>query len=739
MKKFLKIVFFTFLIVVVGIGGYWAFHKFIVKHDNRTALSVIPKDAIFVAETSDLSKAWTEISNSKVWNFLTQNAYFKDINADIEMLNSFLKNNKFADLMLNNRELMLSAHMISGTDWDMLYVVDLKDAASSMLNNGLKSALGLVEGFKVVERKYKDQTIVELVDEADPKSIIYLTVADNLLIATFTGSLMEKAVDQKSSENWTENIKFTEVTNNLGTNKLFRFFFNYSQLNNFASSYMTEPSETLQMLSNSLLYSALNINLQDEMLRFEGFTNIDSLGSYVKAMADVKPGKVSAWKIMSDQTSLYMSMSFDNYMDFYNNLTAQYREGNAEDMEDIEGGIELVEKLLNISVQEHFFDWIGNEIAFVKLNPGRDIRMEDVIVAIHANEIDKAKAGMAHIMKMIKRRTPTKFEDEVYKNYEVFKFDRKDFFKLFFGKLFNSLEKPYFTYIEDYVVMSNSLPALKNAIDDYVVGSTLARKQDFMDFKDEFNPKGNITLFVRTPKMYENLFFYSTPEDRKSLKENKEFILSFSNIGFQLVSKGSIFDTQFLAKHDPSAIGTDELETFEKEVTEDLFQTEIDSLRFRVEIPAPMLATEQYYKHNYEGTELLKYEGRIEDGALSGVWKTYYESGNIKSSVNYVNGKIEGEAFFYFDNVKRIMLAHALFDDEQIIENYEEFYENGARKALIPYKDGVPHGDAEFYYENGKLKIEAEYKNGFKHGKWKFYDENGELMTKEKWKKGKIK
>ncbi len=56
---------------------------------------------------------------------------------------------------------------------------------------------------------------------------------------------------------------------------------------------------------------------------------------------------------------------------------------------------------------------------------------------------------------------------------------------------------------------------------------------------------------------------------------------------------------------------------------------------------------------------------------------------------------------------------------------------------MIPYKDGVPHGDAEFYYPNGKLQIEAEFKNGLKHGKWKHYDENGELLSKEKWKKGK--
>ncbi len=737
MKKFLKIFLWTLIIIVLGIGGFWAYHKYIAAHNTQGALSVIPSDAVFVVETTDLSKAWTEISSSKVWNFLIQNPYFKDINSDIEMLNTYLKNNKFADLMLNNRELMVSAHMISGTDWDMLYVVDLKDAASSMLKGGLKSALGLVEGYKVTEREYKGQKIVELASATDPKDIIYLAVSDNLLIATFTGALMERSIDQKGKEFWAKNMKFTEVTDNLGAKKLFRFFFNYGQLNNFGSAYMTEESETLDMLSKSLLYSALNINLEDEMLRFEGYTNIDSVGSYVKAMADVKPGKIAAWRIMPKQTALYVSMAFDNYMDFYNNLTAQYKAGNTEDMEDIEAGMETVDKYLNISVQENFFSWIGNEIAFVKLNPSGDTRMEDVVVAIHAKNIDDAKAGMGHIMKMIRRRTPTKFDDVVYKNFEIYKFERKGFFKLFFGKLFNSLEKPYFTYIEDYVVMSNSEAALKNAIDDYVSGNTLSHQPEFVDFTDEFNSKGNVTVFIRTPKMYENLYFYSTPEDRKGVKENRDFILSFARVGFQLVSEGKLFDTKFLAQHDPSAVAADELEKFEREVTQNEFKSNVDSLTFRVELPVAVLAVDQPYKEYFPDTKVLKYEGEIEGSALSGLWKTYYPSGNIQSSVNYVSGKIEGEAFFYFDDVKNTLQAQATFDDEKIIDKYEEFHDNGARKAMIPYKDGVPHGDAEFYYPNGKLQIEAEFKNGLKHGKWKHYDENGELLSKEKWKKGK--
>ena len=34
--------------------------------------------------------------------------------------------------------------------------------------------------------------------------------------------------------------------------------------------------------------------------------------------------------------------------------------------------------------------------------------------------------------------------------------EMKGFFRLFFGKLFDKFEKPYYTYVDDYVVFSNN-------------------------------------------------------------------------------------------------------------------------------------------------------------------------------------------------------------------------------------------------------------------------------------------
>ncbi|MEA2043037.1 MAG: DUF3352 domain-containing protein [Bacteroidota bacterium] len=735
MKKVLKFFMIIILVIIVAASGWWAYHKFIVKADTRSALTVIPENAVFMASTNDLSEAWTVISESKVWEHLITNPYFSDINSDIELLNKFLAQNIAVDAVMSERDLLVSGHMTSGVDWDLIFVVDLK-GISSMIRGTFRKSLELAEGFSVKTRDYKDKKIFELVSDSNPDEIIYLTLNDNLLVATFTGSLMERSIDGMDDEHFNKNKEFVSITNKLGTKDLFRFYLNYKYMQDFAESYLTEGSEMLEMIAQSLNYSAFDMTLEEELLSFDGYTGVDSIGSYLKALAEVSPGKMSAWRVASDQTSLYFSMGFDNYSDFYNNLIAQYKKGNAEDMEDIEKNVERIEKFLGISVEDHFFSWIGTEIAFLKLRPDENRRLEDVVVAIHANDIDDAKKGLGYITKKIKRRSPVKFEVIEYKNFEIEFLDRRNFFKLFFGKLFKDLEKPYFTYIEDFVVLSNSPEVLKSIIDDYITGRTLSNSSDFMDFKNEFSQKSNVTVFIRTPQIYQNLYVNSSAEDKKAIRENKEFIMSFANIGFQLVSEGSYFETTLRAKHNPDAVNIDRIELMEKGVSKASFRTFVDSMEFNTELPISVMEIDTFYSEKHLGTEKLKIEGRIKDGHKVGIWKSYYQSGNIESAVNYEEGLVAGEIYFFYDSPQKIRKAVVVYEDDQQIETYNEFHTNGARRLTMEYDDGKPDGDATYYFRTGKINIEGDYRDGQKHGRWKYYDEKGDKIGVERWKRG---
>ncbi len=730
MKKFIKWLFIIVLLGALAAGGYYVYDNYIVEHETRTDFSVVPNDPIFIINTSNLSKGWTTISESNIWQHLLKNPYFKDINEYAELMNEFLANNKAMDLLLGNRNMLISAHMISGIDYDFLFIVDMQ--TSKTLSGGIDNALKLIEGYNLKKRKYHEIEILEFTEIEDPSNIIYFYVLDNLLVGSFTSGLIEKSIDQKDSKFWENNQQFVEVSEELSSRKLIKFFFNYQQLPRFLNIYMEDMEESAKGIADALSFSIFHVNLEDNRLSFDGYTVLDSAASYFSALSDVKPGKMSAYEIISDQAALYLSIGFKSYNMFYLSLMDQYAKDNAKDMEDYQKNVKRLEKYLGINVQKDFFDWIGEEIAFVKLRPQGNTRAEDVVVAIHANDINNAKEGFGKIANQIKKRSPAKFKSIEYKNFEIKYLEIKGFFKLFLGKLFKDLEKPYITYIEDFMVMSNSEETLKEIIDEYIKGHTLSHNEKFMDFKDEFDAKSNVSIFLQMPKMYTNLYLFSNNDTKKSIKENKDLILSFNQIGFQLVAEGDLFKTLFIAGHDPDAALDDELEKFEKKTSDALKLEYFDSLRFKITLADSILANDGAYRKEYQNSLSTRIEGKITDNQLNGLWRTYYPSGNLESSVNYENGKVNGEAFFFYDDSKETKMVELTYEDDVINGLYLEFHENGAQKVSLNYEEGILNGEAEFYYKTGRTKIKGKYKKGRKKGKWYFYDAKGKLINKER-------
>ena len=730
MKKFFKVLLIFVAAMAVGAGGFWAYVNF-SQSSEREALTVIPNDAVYIVETSNLTKGWASMSQSKMWKHMINTPFFSDINENVAMFDSLFVEYEILGDMMKNRKLLVSAHMISGVDYDFLFVVDLQKSAKMAF---LKEAISYFDVFQVKKRKFKDVEITELIDK-ETKDVIYLSVIDNLLIVSFVGDLLEKAISEKDNTNWLGNVHFQAVRDNISHNKLFNFYLNYAQLSKFMRVYMDEESEAVKSFSRIMRYSAFNADLQDERVRMEGSTNLDSVSSYLSALAKVKAGKMRAYQVLSNQTAFYLAMCFDSFDDFVQQLENQAKTEMGTEADSYSENIAKVENFLKISLKDDFFSWIGSEIAFVKLRPSQQTRAEDVLVAIQAKNIEAAKTGMNHIMERIRKRSPIKFETVQFNNYEIYYMNMKGFFKAFLGKMFDKLEKPYFTYIEDYLILSNSMEALKEQITDYVNGKTLSRKADFVDFKDDLSVKANLTIFLQMPKLYSNLYYYSGRETRKQIKENKDLILSFSKIGFQMTGDNGFLETTLIAEHDPNALLNDKLEAIENSVSDELANLQFERLEFKIQIADNEAITDGSYTRLFPDST-VQFEGMLSERKLNGIARLFYPSGNLRATFNYKDNMVDGLLTVFYDSPQQTKKAVMTFEEDKIVGNYMEYYDNGARKANIEYDDAKMDGDAEFYYRSGALKVEAGYKDGLKHGKWRYYNEAGDQIGKEKWKKG---
>ena len=123
----------------------------------------------------------------------------------------------------------------------------------------------------------------------------------------------------------------------------------------------------------------------------------------------------------------------------------------------------------------------------------------------------------------------------------------------------------------------------------------------------------------------------------------------------------------------------------------------------------------------------------------TGIIKTC-KNNKIFRITNYVNGRLEGEQYSYYDNGN--LADYSVFGKDttegEVVLNTKRD-EKGIVLGFEQVIDciGVENGEDLAYYENGKLQWKRLILNGKREGKWYFYDEKGALTEIKSFKDDK--
>ena len=138
--------------------------------------------------------------------------------------------------------------------------------------------------------------------------------------------------------------------------------------------------------------------------------------------------------------------------------------------------------------------------------------------------------------------------------------------------------------------------------------------------------------------------------------------------------------------------------------------------------------------------------------------KTYWENGNVKSELRYVDGKLNGECLWYYANGKK--MTEATYKNGEIDGEMKKWFENGQLFQEGSYVDGLMDGPWFVYYPSGALAakayykmgtgkqicyeesgykcLEVPYRNNLKHGKEMYYNPDGRITKIVEYEDGKV-
>ncbi len=655
-------------------------------------LHVVPNDAIYVIETEAPINSWRQWASGLVWNHLKKQSFFSEMGESVDALNKVIKENSLLLDILGEHSVIVSAHKYTYKDYDFLYVVDLgnKGNLTTILQEYLNPIIR--DAFKTGERTVGEYRVLELFDPSD-RSTLHVVFVDNLVICSYTGKLVDAALKQKDSPNFAQNDIFKAVQEKTKSNGMGKLYLNYNLLDEFANCYMSTPDENVLKLSESLFFSAFDVEMDDKrgLIEMTGFTNVNpNYPSYFKALALSGNGEISAPLVVPSYSSFFFSLTFKDFNLFLDNLENVMQEDDEEGYQEYIKNTSMIEKFLNIDIRDDFASWVKDEIAVAQVETNRPNSKDEFALFIKASNIEDARSKLEHVGNQVRKRSPVKFKSFSYKGYQISFLAVKGLFKILLGKYFDKIEKPYYTIIKDYVVFCNNPQTLKSIIDDFENKLTLADDPGFQAFFNNFDSESNFFSYASMPVLNQNMASLVDASTLTSLKQNEDYILCFPHFGIQLVQEDSLFDTKIISAF---AKPTDVRRAF----------TDFLSKRSQIQAEDPEKSTtvEKIFDM-FEGEGSSNAE--TQDGMLNDVFADVSEMVDV--------------------NGLRGVFPRKITKTE------------GNRKIVAFYRDQELHG-AYKEYENGILRIKGRYKDNLKEGNWFLYDENGDLIDKIRYKKGK--
>lgn len=645
-----KIVKRTFLAGGLALAVYIMYsiiHLFVSPDRNIQQIYLVPEDAAFIIQSSAPIDDWGKFSMSATWQCMKKAKAFEEVAKNVEALDEVVRSNKMLLSLVGKRDMLISIHKVRATDWDFLLILDMQKASKlDLLKSQLETVL-IMAGNPVTNRMHNGINILEM-HNPDTHDIFYCAFVDNHFIGSYTSWLVESAINSRNKPKIGLDHSFMEARKLVSGKGLVQVFINYAYLPQFMTIYLGARNEYVDMFSKSMDFAGLYFDTDRHRMEVKGYTLCkDTADPYVTALLNSGKHKMKAHEILSGRTALYTNIGFSNPVTFVKELENALSVHDKQLYDSYESSRKKIEGLFGISLEENFLSWMSGEFAVTQSEPGLLGHEPELILAIGAKNIKDAREHMELIEKKIRHRTPLRIKTVDYKGFEINYIEMKGFFRLFFGGLFDKFEKPYYTYVDDYVVFSNKASSLLSFVEDYEQKNLLKDNPGFKNAFSYLKSSSTVFLYTDVQKFYSQLRPMMNAATWNQMQSDKDVLYSFPYWTMQIIGEGQSASLQYVMDYSPyrpEAIVAVDADEEDAEMSEGA-DTEKEL----------MSELERFYVEKFEGNVLrefypegaLKSEAEVKEGKRHGRYREYYENGKLKLRGKYTRNQPKGTWKYY--------------------------------------------------------------------------------------------
>lgn len=368
-------------------------------------------------------------------------------------------------------------------------------------------------------------------------SIFYLGIKDNLAIISTSAHQTATALNKISDKKNEEFIAYIQTSKRFTKNSLAQLYVNFSQLplllKNIIAGKLTGE---LAVFSNQNAFAALTYNFSNEKVLLTGTTVTDDPNNYYQLFSNLQAQKITINTILPDHTASYTIFAIDNYSNWKKNLDAWFL--NRHEDKKITTLLADISSKYHLNPEDLFPKYFKNQFTTFQLSTG------EKIAAVNLSNGDK--------MTQLLLDLSSDYDEEI----KIF--NEADLLYAYFGQPFTAFKKPYYTIIDNYMVIANHPSTLHSFLSSYKNNKLLINNSNYISANNQLPGNSSIIFYIdhrnATDIFRKNIYlpYYKHINATRGLKEYDSFT-------YQLSGDEGKFQTNILINKQPEVLQKDSL------------------------------------------------------------------------------------------------------------------------------------------------------------------------------------
>lgn len=472
MKRIIIII-SVLVIIVAGVTIFYFQNLASSENSTEKVFQTIPSDASLIFEYKNETSFYDIFKDFTLFSDILGKESTDHLNA---LKSVFIDDEAITSSFIQN-ELFFSLHGTSPNEADFLVITPV----NSKLIKNQQQLIDLIKSKYVIEQQ---GNLFYL--NFNNNSRFYFTFINNLALGSFNESLLKEVFTAKGEKENQFNLLKKSVSSQRNKNSIANLYINFTNfgklLNNFSDK--KNPIETAS-LKNFSAVSSLNINYQNNAFMFSGTTALNNnKKGYAALFLNQNPGKNTLSEILPYDAASYIFYyvsDFEKFRTGLNTLLSARKETDKKSKQ-----VQNVSQKHSINLDKELYPAIGNEFGLMQL------ASRDKLGVIKTNKSNR----LSFIFSTISSSTG---------ETNIRKFNDSDLLYYYLGDPFKEFKRPFYSVIENHIIISNNIITLRRFLKNYETQNFLSRTDKNVYFQQYLSNQGNIFYFIHNGNSKSNI------------------------------------------------------------------------------------------------------------------------------------------------------------------------------------------------------------------------------------------